>query len=126
MKLSIRVNDVLQDLDGFHRLAVETIGSRRFLVGIRNSGRRIALFAFRDDTPDFVERNVIEAMSTISKTLDRGRRVCVLSYELVCVEDDADAQRVLDDHNRQLESEREAIERTHSVNDQPTGNRNDV
>lgn len=101
MRLNIRVGNALTDLEGFNRVAVESIGARLFLVGVRNSGKRIALFAVRKgiDSTDVLE--------AIAKTMDANRQVVQLSRECVDIDDDPAALDELEKSNTALENARE-------------------
>jgi hypothetical protein len=92
MKLTIRVGDSLTDLSNYNRIAVEKIGSRLFLVGVRNSGRVLALYVVK---PTWGAHSITEA---IHATLGSDRRVCVLTDELREINDDDNAKSQLDSY----------------------------
>ena len=95
MKLTVRVGDTLADLHGFNRVSVEAVGRRLFLVGVRNSGRVVALFAVKR------EKTAFDVMEGLQAALGSGRYVCALTNELNRIEDDADAGAELESHNRE-------------------------
>ncbi len=93
MKINVRCGDVLQDLHTFHRVTVESIGVRKYLIGTTQSGRMIALFALR---PGVTCDRVIDALHA---AIGSCKHACVLNKELVSLVNDADAMKGINDYN---------------------------
>ncbi len=93
IKIAIHANDTLTDLFHYPRVAVEEFRGRLFLVGVRNSGKVVALYAVR---PGVSADRVTNALAAAIGT---GKNVCVLSDELVDIKDDAEAAAALAEHN---------------------------
>lgn len=106
MQLNIRVGNCIADLTNINRVTVEEINGVRFLVGVRSSGRRIALFALREQTTNPHDtREIAEiVMHDICRALDGCKRVCVLTGELIEISDWPTAERALEAANEALDT----------------------
>lgn len=108
MKLSIRVGDTITDLTPYNRVSVESLGSRLFLVGVLNSGRVRALYAL------VFGARVDEVLDGLHAAIGTSKRVCVFNRDLIPIEADPEAARILAEYNRELD-DREFIGSPHTL-----------